>query len=338
MKMKLLNKLTVLIFLLGVGFSCTDLEEDLTADFTEDFDPSNPGFGESENTNGTLPNDGLNAAYDRLRNGAASHESYFSVSEISTDEAVITQKGGDWFDGGIWLNMHTHDFRSTNPGIRNAWNNAYEGVFQCNDVLDGTLTDQGRAEIRAVRAFFYWKLQDMFGHRLKLQVTPGQDVLQNESQSAIVDFIESELLAAIPDLGTSRVYGRFNQYTAYALLARLYLNAPTYLGGTMTNATTGNSYYQDAIDAADMVINSGLYDLDPVFANVFAPDNVDNIEHIYVSVYGGEPGSTHVVKAKSSLGMVPPISGQNSSCKRQLCSGCCCCLAVTKTTLKSPLG
>jgi len=59
----------------------------------------------------------------------------------------------------------------------------------------------------------------------------------------------------------------------------------------MTNATTGNSYYQDAIDAADMVINSGLYDLDPVFANVFAPDNVDNIEHIYAIPFDEATGS-----------------------------------------------
>ena len=35
MKMKLLNRLFVLVFLLGVGFACTDLEEELTADFSE---------------------------------------------------------------------------------------------------------------------------------------------------------------------------------------------------------------------------------------------------------------------------------------------------------------
>lgn len=34
------------------------------------------------------------------------------------------------------------------------------------------------------------------------------------------------------------------------------------------------------------------------------------LHHNFQKVYGGEPGSTHVVKAKSSLGMVPPISGQ----------------------------
>ena len=287
--MKILNKATMLSMLLGVGFACTDLDEELNDSFTETFTPQNPGGGASVNVNKALPADGLNAAYDRLRNGTAWHGSYFSVSEISTDEVVITQKGGDWFDGGIWLNMHAHDFRATNPGLNSAWNDIYGGIFQCNDLLSTSLSAQGEAEVRVVRAYLYWKLQDLFGHRIKLQTATGVDVNQNEDPRAIVDFIESEVLDAIPDMGTARVYGRFNQSAAYALLARLYLNAPTYLGSE-TNPTTGNSYYVDAGNAADMVINSGLYDLDANFtegpdgrmvSDVFSPTNVDNIEHIY---------------------------------------------------------
>lgn len=293
--MKLLNKLFILVFLLGVGFACTDLEEELTADFTETFTPQNPGLGESANTNAALPADGLNAAYDRLRFGTAWHGSYFSASELPTDEAVVAQKGGDWFDGGILINLHIHDFRSTNPFLNGAWGDLYGGVFQCNDLLGTGLNAQQDAEVRAVRAVLYWKLLDMWGHRIKLQVAAGTDVAQNEDPRAVVDFIESELLAALPNLPVARTYGRFNQSVANALLARLYLNAPTYLAnagvsGADINPTTGNSYYQDAIDASDAVINSGLYDLDATFyegadgrmiSAVFAPDNVDNIEHIY---------------------------------------------------------
>jgi hypothetical protein len=290
MKMKFLNKITILIFLLGVGFACTDLEEELVADYTETFTPQNPGFGESENTNSALPADGLNAAYATLSNGTAWHGSYFSASELPTDEAVVGQKGGDWYDGGILIDLHIHDFKSTNAFITSSWNDLYAGVFQCNDLL-GSLdpASQGYAEIRTVRAVLYWKLQDMFGHRIKLQTSAGTDVAQNEDQAAIVNFIEAEALAAIPNLPDARTYGRFNKSVAYALLARLYLNAPVYLG-TTTNATTGNSYYQDAIDAADMVIDGGLYDLDYGFTeavdgrmvmDTYAPWNVDNIEHIY---------------------------------------------------------
>lgn len=302
--MKLLNKLFILVFLLGVGFACTDLEEELTADFTETFTPQNPGLGESENSNAALPADGINAAYDRLRFGTAWHGSYFSASELPTDEAVVAQKGGDWFDGGILINLHIHDFRSTNPFLNGAWGDLYGGVFQCNDLLASGLNAQQTAEVRMVRAVMYWKLQDMWGHRIKLLVDAGSDIAQNEDPRAVVDFIESEVVAAIADLPTGRTYGRFNQSAGYALLARLYLNAPTYLGnagvsGADINPTTGNSYYQDASDAADMVINSGLYDLDygtqtdPVGRTVmstYAPDNVDNIEHIYAFPYDEATG------------------------------------------------
>ena len=68
-----------------------------------------------------VPDDGLNSAFSQLLGGTAGHNGYFSVAEIPTDQVVITQKGGDWFDGGIWLNMHRHDFRPTNPGLNNAW-------------------------------------------------------------------------------------------------------------------------------------------------------------------------------------------------------------------------
>lgn len=40
-----------------------------------------------------------------------------------------------------------------------------------------------------------------------------------------------------------------------------------------------------------MVINSGQYDLDSDFAAVFAPDNVDNVEHIFIAPYDEVTGS-----------------------------------------------
>ncbi|WP_258100653.1 RagB/SusD family nutrient uptake outer membrane protein [Marinoscillum pacificum] len=288
--MKYLNKNTLLIALLFSGFACTDLEEDLNDSLTERQDVNNPGFGASTNVNGSIPNDGLTPAFSTIRNGVAWHGSYFSVSEISTDEAVITQKGGDWFDGGIWLNMHRHDFRSTNPGLNGAWGDIYGGVAQCNNLLgEGGLSDNAVAQLRVLRAYYFWKLMDMFGN-IKLTVTAGVDVPQSTRTEAF-NFIEAEILAVVDDLGEGRAdYGRISQGAAYALLARLYLNAEVY---------TGTARWQDAIDAADMVINSGNYDLDYTYQEgpdgrmvsaVFSPDNVDNIEHILVAPFDEATG------------------------------------------------
>jgi len=96
--------LTLLLSVL-VTFSCTDLEEDLVGEVTNDI--------VIEGVNVPTVNDpsavpaALSSAYGQLRGaGTAFHSSYYSVSEITTDEMVIGAKGGDWFDGGILIQLH----------------------------------------------------------------------------------------------------------------------------------------------------------------------------------------------------------------------------------------
>jgi len=287
--MKHLSKL-LLLALVCVGFSCTDLNESLNSDFTSNFDPNNPGYGESDNVNQPVPNDGLNAAFSSLLGGTATHGGYFSVTEIPTDEVVITQKGGDWFDGGIWLNMHRHDFRPTNPGLNGAWADNYGGISQINELLaDGGLDANQTAQLRTLRAFFYWRLTDMFG-RIKIVTEPGVDSPQVD-RPAVFDFIVTEIEDSLPDLNASAGYARISKGAANALLARLYLNADVYnrpypyAPGSGSHAP-GTQNYQDAmqaaIDAADEVIDSGIYDLADSYDDAFGPANVGSVEHIFV--------------------------------------------------------
>lgn len=279
--MRHLTKITFILALVFVAFSCTDLNESLNSGFTENFSPSNPGFGESPNTNIPVPSDGMGAAFTTLLNGSAAHESYFTVQEVSTDQMVITQKGGDWFDGGIWLNMHRHDFRPTNPGLNNGWSGNYGGVSQVNDLLaSGNMNENQTAQLRTLRAYYYWRLMDMFG-RIKIITEPGVDSPQVD-RPVVFDYVVSELLEAIPDLTPTAGYSRITSGTAWALLARVYLNGEVYTRPYPYTPGTGTTYWQEAIDAADEVINSGMYDLDPSFESLFGPANVQSPEHIFI--------------------------------------------------------
>lgn len=285
--MKKLITLTVFALMAATLYSCTDLDESLNSGFNENFTPTNPGFGESVNVNLPTPNDGLNAAYSTLFNGSANHGSYFSVSEISTDEVVITQKGGDWFDGGIWLNMHRHDFRSTNPGLNGAWNDNYGGITQTNTLLaNGSLDANSRAQLRTLRAYYYWRLMDMFG-RIKIITTPGQDSPQVD-RPAVFEFVVNELQAALPDLNMTAGYSRITSGVANALLARVFLNGEVYTRpypyspGTGQTTWDGTSMWQHTINYADAVINSGMYELDPDFESLFGPANIQSPEHIFI--------------------------------------------------------
>ena len=270
-----MNKLIKFSFLfLFAGLTaCGSLDEEILGSFTEDFDPENQGVGIKNNVNKASPNDGLSGAFGSLLNGTANHFNYFTINELASDEAVITQKGGDWFDGGILIDLHRHNFSAGNPMFNEAWRTAYDGISQCNLLIAGNTTTAQKAQVRMVRAYLYWRLLDSFG-RVKIITAPGVDQPQ-ATRAEVYNFVVSELNAIKDVLPAGRAdYGRASQAAANALLSRVYLNAKEYSGTTK---------YDEAIAAADAVINSGVYDLDPDYKDVFAPDNVDNIEHIFIA-------------------------------------------------------
>jgi len=268
-----------------VGFTaCTNLDEELKDRFSENFDPSNPGVGIKNNVNKAQPNDGLQGAFSSLANyWHATNGGLFAVQELGTDEAVITQKGGDWYDGGLYIKMHKHEFTPQTYSINSVWENAYGGIFKCNTLLaDAAISaDAGKvAQLRTLRAYLYWVLLDVFGN-VKIVTVAGQDAPQATRQE-VFDFVETELTEVIADLpGGRHDYGRVSQATAYGLLSRLYLNAEVY---------TGTQRYQDAIDAADAVLAMPEYTLSADFHSIFTPDNVDNSEHIFVIPFDESTG------------------------------------------------
>src|SRR5215217_8175700 len=57
------------------------------------------------------------------------HTNYFALQEISTDEAILPYRGGtDWGDNGIYIALHKHETTSTDPNVRNTWNNITQGL------------------------------------------------------------------------------------------------------------------------------------------------------------------------------------------------------------------
>src|ERR1044072_9691739 len=52
------------------------------------------------------------------------HTNYLALQEISTDEGILPYRGGtDWGDNGIYISLHQHETTSTDPNVRNTWNN-----------------------------------------------------------------------------------------------------------------------------------------------------------------------------------------------------------------------
>ena len=93
----------------------------------------------------------------------------------------------------------------------------------------------------------------------------------------IYDFIESELLTCIPQLTNDVRYGSMTRPVAYALLAKLYLNAERY---------AGEPQWEKCAAYCDSIINGGYgYMLDNNYFNVFKTTNTNNPEIIFPIVF-----------------------------------------------------
>jgi len=250
--------------------SCTNLEEE-TNDVlrTENFFQSDEEFVAA-----------LGNAYTSLY-AFCQHNSYWATQEVMSDEMMIPQRGSDWFDGGRWLRAHRHEIDDNDENINNGWTFLYGGInvcnrliFQFNDLVEsGSVPAEDAAgfiaELRGLRALFYFWLLDAYGNVPLITNfdVPADFQPEQSSRTEVFNFIESELLEILPELTTDisgATYGRMQHYAAQTLLAKLYLNAEVY---------TGNERWQDALDACNEVINSGVYSLE---GNYFANFNVEN--------------------------------------------------------------
>lgn len=291
------------------AFSCTDLDDPLEDTLTEEFSI------EGVSTGGAPDGGPLLSSFARLRAGGAGNTGFFATQSVPGDDMSVPQKGGDWFDGGIWIQLHRHTWDAAHERIGEAWNDAYGGIGECNIALaGGALNANQTAQARALRAYFYWRLLDIFG-RVKIVTAPGSDAPQSD-RAAVFNFVESELLAALgisavtasmdlsgSDLGTEIANYRINQYAALGVLAKLYLNAEVY---------TGTARYEEADWAATYIIDNSPYILcaegctapnlarrpdvesDPEtlegYAAVFAPTNENNPEIIWAIEYAAVGG------------------------------------------------
>jgi hypothetical protein len=210
--------------------------------------------------------------------------SLFTITELSSDELVVPRRGGDWFDGGIYINLHRHQYTPSDPFINNTWQILYAGIVQCNKQLYqySKITDlptQGYvAELRAIRALYYFYLLDLFRNvPLITEYFPSNPGLPSAATpTELFDFVANEIDAAIPDLSAAPLYGRFNQSAARALKAKLYLNKGVY---------TGSPDWATTLALCNTIINEPYYSLEANYFDNFKTNNNSSPETIFQIPY-----------------------------------------------------
>jgi hypothetical protein len=276
-----LKSLLLLMFLAPFSQSCTNLDEEIFDNLTE------ANFPTTQNQFIAA----LGATYTSLY-GWAGHNSIFSLQEISSDEMMIPHRGADWFDGGQWLRVHRHQQTPNEEAINNGWSYLYGGVNNCNRVIDlfNNLVSEGKvpadqaesfiAEVRTLRALFYYWLMDAYGNVPIVTTFAGADPNPpTVNRAQVFAFIESELNASVPKLSTDKggaAYARMNYWAGKFLQAKLYINAQVYKGAPE---------WDKAIAACDEIINSGKFSLESDYFANFNTNNSGSNENIFVIPY-----------------------------------------------------
>ena len=173
----------------------------------------------------------------------------YDYNTLTTDEAMIPIRGGDWYDGGLWNAMYQHRWTADDQSLYDTWKYIYKVIVLANKSLDiissksvllsAAQQQEYRAEVRAIRAMFYYYAMDMFG-RVPLVLSTDEQRYSSQFQgqtdrSSVFHFVFQELqqvLPSLPDQHSNKegnYYGRITQPVVNFLLAKLALNAEIYM-------------------------------------------------------------------------------------------------------------
>jgi hypothetical protein len=210
----------------------------------------------------------------------------FNCEELPTEEAVVA-----WNDQTI-KDFHNLKWTSGDPFLKGIYARPIYNITLINEYLrestDAKLAERGisgadatniknsNGEARFLRAFNYWVMMDLFGKSTFITeadlvgaFTPGE-----KSRAQLFTYITQELKDITDDntangelaAAKSVEYGRVDKAAAWALLARIYLNAKTYTGVESTQD------YTNAVTYAKKVIDAG-YQLHTSYKELFMADN-----------------------------------------------------------------
>ena len=267
----------IIIGLAILIFSCTELEdENYSQIISSDFEPTEEDLVSL-----------VGSAYVNWRSILLEWNGYWRTQEVTADQVVIPARPNGWVDGGIYRRIHEHAWTADDDNVYQTWNRTYAGITKANRVIyqieSGLVPvtegkDATLAELRVLRASYYYVLCDVYGNVPIITDfdVPDGFLPEQSTRQEVYDFIVNEITESIPDLSEENnqvTYGRFNKWAAYTLLAKMYLNAEVY---------TGTSQWDKCIEACNAVINSGAgYILEPDQKSVFVTENQNSKEIIF---------------------------------------------------------
>jgi hypothetical protein len=313
MKKKTIVSLLVGAAMLAVTPACTNLDETVYDQLPAD------SFGATT----TQVNALVGSVYKTLRTYFPG--SCFYLAENSGSGTVTpTRKGGDWYDGGQFRELFMHTWTANTSAVKNAWGDCSTAIGTCNStisvlqnatVLSDSEKAQKLAEVRGVRAFWYYVMVDFWGNVPLVTDYADKTLPTCQTRQTVYDWLITEVTAIAdqcPDASSAN-YGKFTKGSAYTLLAKLYLNAEAW------GVTVNGNAYQKVIEACDKVMGMD-YSLDTNWKDNFIASNQNSKEAILAECFSSSDTNnnnyfmnmTLHYKDKFSLGL--SVSTWNGVC------------------------
>lgn len=240
------------------------------------------------------------------------------LQTLTTDEVIWSYEN----DPGT-AELQRNTWTSSNPIILGMFSRTMAQVAFCNAYLRQTtpeklsernVTDPTlladialyREEVRALRAFAYYNLMDLYG---KAPFNTENDVVgaagPEYSRAQLFNFVESEMLAVAGTLKAPRTneYGRVDKAFAWMVLAKIYLNAEVYIG---------QNKYNECVTMCENVIGGG-YALEDNYLHNFTADNHLSTEMIFTLQSDGVVTQSYGPTTVMCNGQVGSIENNGSS-------------------------
>src|SRR5690606_32088421 len=277
--------------------SCTNLDENLYSDLTEDSFYKN----KLEVMQAALRPFTHMQAWLAPTGGSG----FYYHSELAADQVAWPQKGRHGYDAGDHFRMHYHTWTENENRMRSAWELMWTGVGFINNALSDIEAldieavgmtqeemDEVIAQLKVLRAYHYMRIIDMWGNvPIATEVADVPLNPETRPRAEVFDFVKTELEAEVeklPDLSAETV-GKVNKAAGYAMLSELYLNAEKWSGTAM---------WDECIDASEKVISGagggigGVPQLSADINAIFSNTNSANPEALFQFQFSRKAGFT----------------------------------------------
>lgn len=245
---------------------------------------------------------GLVAAYDLLATTYANA----IVGEIASDNTLC---GGESPTDVIgWQQIDDMIHTPTNSNLHDIWNWMFAGVQRCNyfmefkDKTDFDGKEQMIAEVRFLRAYYYFELVKWFGPvplKVDERFSLGDETsIPRSSEEDVYAQIEADLIYAAENLSPlAPEVGRATKGAAQALLGKVYLYQAN---------DQGDEEYTLAANVLEEVIASGIYSLATNYNDLWEMEGENGPESVfevqYTDVEGAGFGCLQCVEGNVAVG------------------------------------